>query len=120
MPRGEDGSAWKPANDRTSPSTSPPALTPRETQLLALLARAQGRVVSKGRIAKEMGLSGPDAHHYVEVLVSRLRSRLPTGVTQIETVKRRGYRLVGPAAAMVPGDEDHGETCGDPLREMTP
>ncbi|GIU84204.1 MAG: hypothetical protein KatS3mg008_0979 [Acidimicrobiales bacterium] len=120
MRRGEHGSAGKPAEDRISPSTSQPSLAPRERQLLALLARADGRVLSKGRIAKEMGLSGPEADHYVEVLVARLRSRLSTGVTQIETVKRRGYRLVGPAPPISRSNQDSDDTCGDRVAEREP
>lgn len=72
-------------------------LTHRERALLAALARRPGMVVTKAELLRRVwrsdGIDGADGHA-VEVAVGRLRRRLgPAGVA-LQTVPRRGYRLV--------------------------
>lgn len=66
-------------------------LAPRERDVLAVLARRPGSVVTKGQLLAEVWRGGADGHA-VEVTVGRLRRRLGASVT-IRTVPRRGYRL---------------------------
>jgi uroporphyrinogen-III synthase len=70
----------------------PISLTDRERSVLALLARRPGAVVSKGTLLREVW-TGETDDHVVEVTVGRLRRRLGSAGTHIETVMRRGYRL---------------------------
>lgn len=77
-------------------------LMPREFDVLLVLARHAGLPVSRERLlqlvwrtAFDPGTNSPEVH------IFKLRQRLPAlrGGVRIETVKRRGYRLVsdGPA-----------------------
>ncbi len=66
-------------------------LTPRERDVLAVLARRPGAVVTKGQLLAEVWDGGADGHA-VEVTIGRLRRRLGDAVP-IRTVPRRGYRL---------------------------
>jgi two-component system KDP operon response regulator KdpE len=78
-------------------------LTPNEYRLLEALASRAGDV----RTHRELILAvwGPEflsAHHYVRVFVRQLREKLEIDPAQpriIETVKGRGYRLVGSYSA---------------------
>jgi uroporphyrinogen-III synthase len=72
---------------------SPISLTDRERSVLALLARRPGAVVSKGTLLREVW-TGETDEHVVEVTVGRLRRRLGAAGSHIETVMRRGYRLI--------------------------
>ena len=79
-----------------APSNGPIAhqarLPRREQQLLARLAAAAGRVVSKSELGRDVW--GPDIDlHVVEVTVGRLRANLGAASGAIVTVPRRGYRL---------------------------
>lgn len=69
----------------------------RERAVLEVLARRPGAVVSKAAIGRSVwGRSS--GLHAVEVTVGRLRERLAPGcahLLRVETVARRGYRLVG-------------------------
>lgn len=68
-------------------------LTARERAVLAALAQRAGTVVSKTTLLREIwGADGADPHA-LEMTVSRLRSRLGTAGTSLETVLRRGYLL---------------------------
>jgi OmpR family response regulator RpaB len=71
-------------------------LTAAEYALLALLAQAQGRILSRDDIMRE--LHGIDADIYsraIDVMISRLRSKLRRPEL-IRTVRGAGYQLVMP------------------------
>lgn len=74
----------------------PVALSARETELLALLMRRGGQVVTK-RLAEDQlfGLSGSGGSNAVEVYVHRLRRRIEEAgaAVRIETVRGIGYVL---------------------------
>ena len=75
------------------------SLTPAEFELLSLLVRNRGRVLSRDRILD--ATHGIDLEAYdrsIDVLVSRLRQKLgddPKTPTFIQTVRGTGYRFVG-------------------------
>lgn len=66
----------------------------RERAVLAVLADANGAVVAKPRLLRDVW--GPEFsdEHAVEVTVARLRRALGRAGESVETVPRRGYRLV--------------------------
>lgn len=72
-------------------------LTDRERGLLLALARRPGTVVAKAELLRQVwrsdGTAGTDGHA-VEVTVARLRRRLGAAGLGLQTVPRRGYRLV--------------------------
>lgn len=74
----------------------PVDLAPRERAVLEVLSRRPGSVVNKTQLLAAVWQGGADGHA-VEVTIGRLRRRLG-GSLQIQTVPRRGYRLVAPAA----------------------
>lgn len=100
------------------------AMTPAQLDALNLLARHQGRVVSREQIqAHCIGLrphgatdaDGPRQHRAVDALVSRLRTRLAAAqVTSIEirSVQGRGYRLG--VRQLAPGSAGNQRTVGAP------
>ncbi|MHB1137435.1 MAG: uroporphyrinogen-III synthase [Microthrixaceae bacterium] len=71
-------------------------LTPRERAVLGMLVRRPGTVVNKAQLLSQVWRGAAD-DHAVEVTVGRLRRRLD-GTLRVETVPRRGYRIVGPVA----------------------
>jgi uroporphyrinogen-III synthase len=71
-------------------------LTPREREVLGMLVRRPGSVVNKAQLLSQVWRGAAD-DHAVEVTVGRLRRRLD-GTLRVETVPRRGYRIVGPVA----------------------
>jgi DNA-binding response OmpR family regulator len=77
----------------------PLALTTAEFELLGLLVRNRGRVLSRDRIMED--LRGIDAEAYdrsIDVLVSRLRQKLGDDVkrsTFVRTVRGIGYSFAG-------------------------
>lgn len=68
-------------------------LSEREADLLHALAARFGTVVSKGQLLERVWQGTESDEHVVEVTVARLRSRLGSAGTGVETVVRRGYRL---------------------------
>jgi uroporphyrinogen-III synthase len=74
----------------------PVDLAPRERAVLEVLSRRPGSVVNKSQLLAAVWKGAADGHA-VEVTIGRLRRRLD-GVLDIQTVPRRGYRLVAPAA----------------------
>ena len=73
-------------------------LAPRELRVLAELADRPGVVVAKSELRRRVWCDGPEVDdHAVEVTVGRLRRRLPSAL-EVQTIARRGYRLV-PAPA---------------------
>ena len=73
--------------------SEPVRLTDRERDLLGVLARQPGKVVSKGQLLREVW-AGESDDHVVEVTVGRLRRRFGPAGDRIQTVTRRGYRLM--------------------------
>lgn len=71
------------------------ALTAGERRLLKALLDAAGAVVGKRSLGRLVGVDSDDPHA-VEAIVTRLRRRLGPAARLIETVPRRGYRLMGP------------------------
>lgn len=68
-------------------------LSDRERDVLAVLARRPGNVVSKSALVREVWANRDGDEHVAEVTVGRLRQRLGPAGAGIETVVRRGYRL---------------------------
>lgn len=71
----------------------PLMLSERERGVLLVLARAEGRVLSKSDLLATVWGHGERDTHLAEVVVARLRQRLGDAAGIIETVHRRGYRL---------------------------
>lgn len=69
-------------------------LAPRERAVLEMLVRRPGSVVNKHQLLTDVWQGSADGHA-VEVTIGRLRRRL-AGTLDIQTVPRRGYRLVVP------------------------
>ncbi len=74
----------------------PVELAPRERAVLEVLSRRPGTVVNKAQLLAAVWQGAADGHA-VEVTIGRLRRRLGDTL-DIQTVPRRGYRLVAPAA----------------------
>jgi len=73
-------------------------LTPREYQLLELLMRQAGRVLSKAQLTEKVWESDFDrGSNVVEVYIHQLRKKIDQGfsTTLLETVTGVGYRLKG-------------------------
>lgn len=68
-------------------------LSGRERDVLDVLARRPGVVVSKRALLDQVWAGAENDEHVVEVTVARLRRRLGPAGAGIETVVRRGYRL---------------------------
>lgn len=70
------------------------ALTPVEFEILALLARRKGSAVTREAIVDAALDSAHDSsRRTLDVHISRLRSKLGSAATQLETVWGIGYRL---------------------------
>ncbi len=70
-------------------------LTPKEYELLTLLLRKEGRILSRMYLLEAIwGLSGELTTRSVDMLVARLRKKLKKeGTRWIETVQGYGYRI---------------------------
>ncbi|MEO6629996.1 MAG: uroporphyrinogen-III synthase [Aquihabitans sp.] len=74
-------------------------LAPRELAVLAELARRSGAVMAKAELRRLVWADATDVDdHAIEVTIGRLRRRLPA-VLEIQTVAKRGYRLLERAVA---------------------
>lgn len=72
----------------------PIALRPREFDLLEILMRKPGRLLSRSYLLESVwGMHSEAATRAVDVAVSRLRRRLGPSGRRIETVLKGGYRL---------------------------
>jgi len=84
-------------------------LTPREFEIVMMLAEHPGWVFSASQLADDSGRSeySPES---VSVLVSRLRQKLASAglVDAVETVRGFGYRLHAPAGSDVESAEGAG------------
>jgi DNA-binding response OmpR family regulator len=73
-------------------------LSPREVQILALLAREAGRVVSRRLLLHEVwGFANPESieTRSVDMQIGKLRRKIDAGSSLIETVRGAGYRYSG-------------------------
>ena len=71
------------------------ALTPREWELLALLARNQGKVVLQRRLLTEIwGAAHVQDSQYLRVYVGQLRAKLGPAAALLRTEPGVGYRLL--------------------------
>jgi DNA-binding response OmpR family regulator len=80
-------------------------LSRREADLLALLARERGRIVSRRALLRDVwGLEHADRieTRTVDVHVAKLRRKLGAARGLIETVRGEGYRFAGPAGSARP------------------
>lgn len=69
-------------------------LTPTEYKLLLTLAERRGRVQARGHLLETVWEAAPDIQtRTVDMHVQRLRAKLGTAGTLIETVRGFGYRL---------------------------
>ncbi|MEN8185018.1 MAG: response regulator transcription factor, partial [Myxococcota bacterium] len=74
------------------------SLTRRESDLLALLVRDAGRIVSRRKLLREIWrVPEPDRieTRTVDMHVAKLRKKLGEGSALIETVRGEGYRFAG-------------------------
>jgi len=88
-----------PASRRVTRRGQAVSLTPREYQLLELLMRNRGRVISRDTILESIwGASTDVSENTVEVFVRHLRLKLDTGEPKlIQTVRGFGYRMQEPS-----------------------
>jgi DNA-binding response OmpR family regulator len=76
-------------------------LTDREFPLLAHLMRNAGRIVTRADLMAQVWPSQFDADsNIVEVNISRLRAKLGACADMLETIRGRGYRLIGSSAEL--------------------
>jgi DNA-binding response OmpR family regulator len=73
----------------------PIELSPREFDLLLALSRAEGRVLSRAELLREVwGIDSEPSTNLVDVHIGRLRRKLDAhGAPLIQTVRGEGYRL---------------------------
>jgi two-component system, OmpR family, response regulator len=72
----------------------PLPLTPREYDLLSVLVKAAGTVVSRADLlAQVWGMEEDPGSNLVEVHLSRLRDKLGADARMVDTVRGAGYRL---------------------------
>lgn len=86
-------------------------LTTRECEMLQLLARSAGEIVSRQRLARRVanGKVESASERSVDVEVARLRRKIECdadGPRHLQTIRGRGYRLS--VDAIVGDDEEHG------------
>ncbi|HFD86816.1 MAG TPA: response regulator transcription factor [Gammaproteobacteria bacterium] len=75
-------------------------LTDSEFDLLHLLARHSGQVVTRDQMLREIrGFEYNGMDRSIDNRVSRLRRKLPPAAAVIKTVRSKGYLLVAPPAA---------------------
>ena len=68
-------------------------LTARQADVLRALVRAQGDVLSRAALLREVWHDDSSAEHAVDMTVGRLRTALGPAGGIVETVVKRGYRL---------------------------
>jgi DNA-binding winged helix-turn-helix (wHTH) protein len=84
------------------------SLRPRLMDLLVLLARSQGQVVSKQQILDTLWVRGFVSDSLLTRCMAELRSILGDDArepTFIETIPKRGYRVVAPCSFATSGEE---------------
>lgn len=71
------------------------ALTPREWELLACLARNLGRAVTQKRLLTEIwGAAHAEDTHYLRVYMTQIRAKLGPAAARVRTEAGVGYRLL--------------------------
>src|SRR5262245_45519492 len=89
-------------------------IEPRVMEVLLVLARAQGEVVSRDRLVEECWEGRVVSEDAINRVISRVRrlSNLTSGRDfTLETIPKVGYRLAAGAAADVPADPAKAETA---------
>ena len=76
---------------------APVELSARQVGVLSALARADGGVLSRAQLLREVWAQEVCDEHAVEMTVGRLRSALGPAGAVVQTVVERGYRLAAPA-----------------------
>ena len=97
--------ALDPGRRQVAVSGRPVDLTPREYELMKVIATSPGRLLTKGRLLRAVwGTAYSTEAHYLHVYISRLRRKLdiadPTGATSalIMAEPGVGYRIADPTA----------------------
>jgi DNA-binding response OmpR family regulator len=79
---------------RASLRGEPLGLRPLDLRVLALLARARGRAISRRRLAEDLWGAGAEVDvRTIDTAVVRIRRALDGRADAIVTVRRIGYRL---------------------------
>jgi len=88
----------------------PLVLTARELAIAELLLRRQPSVVSRRALAAQVWQdeAGAVGSNTIDVHMARLRSKLASSTTRIETVRGIGYRIVGPPTTATAATGDGG------------
>lgn len=69
-------------------------LSTKEREVLVLLMKNPGRVIARERLLNAVwGLEADPLTNVVDVTISRIRRKLPTGREMIATIRNYGYRL---------------------------
>jgi DNA-binding response OmpR family regulator len=90
----------------------PADLTPKEFEILALLLRHEGRVLSRERIVGEVWGDRTGDPRVVDAHVKSIRRQLGDAAAALQTIRGIGFRLnARDAGAARPGPAD---ACGDP------
>ncbi|MBI4677757.1 MAG: response regulator transcription factor [Elusimicrobia bacterium] len=91
-----------PARHRCVAGKTPVSLRPREFELLEVLMRRAGRVLSRGYLIETVwGMTRDVDTRAIDVTVSRLRKALGSRAGRwVETVERYGYRFRDPEEAL--------------------
>lgn len=88
---------FDPASGKLSTHGGPVYLTGSETACLRLLVEADGKPVSRDRLAEYAGESGSGNARSVDVQINRLRKKIETNPGKpvyIQTVRHAGYALI--------------------------
>jgi two-component system copper resistance phosphate regulon response regulator CusR len=86
---------------RVSVDGTPVELSARQFELLEVLIRAEGGILSREQLLEQVwGIPFDPGTNIVDVYIGYLRRKI--GADRIETVRTRGYRLVGGATGAQP------------------
>ena len=93
----------------------------RAFDLLELLLRAQGQLVTKDEILQSVWAGAAVGDNALHVQISALRKALGDEQGRLKTVSGRGYRLIGPSQTVAPAEPDprpasHPQAPALPLR----
>jgi two-component system, OmpR family, copper resistance phosphate regulon response regulator CusR len=89
---------------RVSVDGTPVELSARQFELLEVLIRAEGGILSREQLLEQVwGIPFDPGTNIVDVYIGYLRRKI--GADRIETVRTRGYRLVGGATGTQPAPQ---------------
>ena len=95
----------------------PVRLTPTEWQLLEVLVRNRGKLVSQRQLLQDVwGPAYGDESNYLRVHMAHLRRKLEPDRSRpryLITEPGMGYRFVAPTERVRSGDRSHGDRCPD-------